>query len=253
MGKVTGFLEIDRQVRKYQPASDRIRHFREFTHSDVGRGGRETGRALHGLRHSLLPWPDRLPGAQPDPRLERPRLQRQLGRGDPQPAFDQQFPGIHRPRLPGALRGSLHAEPRRHAGRHQDGRAGDRRQGLRDWAISCRSRPQTKTGKRVAVIGSGPAGMAAAQQLGRAGHDVHVYERESQARRPAALRHSRFQDGEELHRPPRRADAGRGRDLPLRRQCRRRQDRSTSCSAEHDAVLYCGGSETPRAGRHSRR
>ena len=31
MGKVTGFLEIDRQVGKYQPASDRIRHFREFT------------------------------------------------------------------------------------------------------------------------------------------------------------------------------------------------------------------------------
>ena len=30
MGKVTGFLEIDRQVAKYQPASDRIRHFREF-------------------------------------------------------------------------------------------------------------------------------------------------------------------------------------------------------------------------------
>jgi glutamate synthase (NADPH/NADH) small chain len=31
MGKVTGFLEIDRQTAKYQPASDRIRHFREFT------------------------------------------------------------------------------------------------------------------------------------------------------------------------------------------------------------------------------
>ena len=31
MGKVTGFMEIDRQVAKYQPASDRIRHFREFT------------------------------------------------------------------------------------------------------------------------------------------------------------------------------------------------------------------------------
>ena len=30
MGKVTGFLEIDRQTPKYQPASDRIRHFREF-------------------------------------------------------------------------------------------------------------------------------------------------------------------------------------------------------------------------------
>ena len=30
MGKITGFLEIDRQDRKYAPASDRIRHFHEF-------------------------------------------------------------------------------------------------------------------------------------------------------------------------------------------------------------------------------
>jgi len=37
--------------------------------------------------------------------------------------------------------------------------------------------PRTKTGKRVAVVGSGPAGLATAQQLTRAGHDVTVYER----------------------------------------------------------------------------
>src|SRR5687768_2687343 len=37
--------------------------------------------------------------------------------------------------------------------------------------------PQVKTGKRVAVVGSGPAGLAAAQQLTRAGHDVTVLER----------------------------------------------------------------------------
>jgi glutamate synthase (NADPH) small chain len=30
MGKVTGFLEIDRADRRYAPASDRIRHYREF-------------------------------------------------------------------------------------------------------------------------------------------------------------------------------------------------------------------------------
>jgi glutamate synthase (NADPH) small chain len=37
--------------------------------------------------------------------------------------------------------------------------------------------PQFRTGKKVAVIGSGPAGMAAAQQLNRAGHTVTVFER----------------------------------------------------------------------------
>lgn len=39
--------------------------------------------------------------------------------------------------------------------------------------------PAHKSGKKVAVVGSGPAGLAAAQQLARAGHDVTVYEKNS--------------------------------------------------------------------------
>src|SRR5207344_1437896 len=36
---------------------------------------------------------------------------------------------------------------------------------------------EKKTGKKVAIVGSGPAGLAAAQQLARSGHEVHVYEK----------------------------------------------------------------------------
>jgi glutamate synthase (NADPH/NADH) small chain len=43
------------------------------------------------------------------------------------------------------------------------------------WVVPVKA--SVKTGKRVAVVGSGPAGLAAAQQLTRAGHDVVVYER----------------------------------------------------------------------------
>ena len=40
--------------------------------------------------------------------------------------------------------------------------------------------PKTRTGKEVAIVGSGPAGLAAAQQLNRAGHTVTVFERDDE-------------------------------------------------------------------------
>ena len=107
-------------------------------HPALRGGDPRPGGALHGLRHPLLS--QRLPGQQPDPGLERPRLSRRLAGGAPQPPLDQQFPGVHRPRLPGAVRGVVHAQHHRQAGDHQDDRMRDRRPRLRRRAGSSPSR-----------------------------------------------------------------------------------------------------------------
>ena len=76
------------------------------------------------------------------------------------PAQDQQLPRVHRARLPGAVRGLVRAGHQR--ARRSRSRASRRRSSTRASrrAGSSPSRPQTRTGKKVAVVGSGPAGLA---------------------------------------------------------------------------------------------
>ena len=96
MGKVTGFLEIEREDRDYQPVAERIKHWHEFVLPLPEKEVRDqAARCMdcgvpycHGTsRHHRRA--DRLPGQQPDSGLERSGLSRQLGRGRAQPALDQ--------------------------------------------------------------------------------------------------------------------------------------------------------------------
>ena len=175
MGKPTGFLEIERHDRGYEEPEARIRNYREFVQPLPEDRGRPAGGALHGLRHSVLP--PGLPGQQPDPGLERSGLSRPLARGAGDPALHQQLPGIHRPHLPGALRGRLHAEHRRRPrspSRPSSAQIVDR--GWEEgWIMPQIAAAQDR--QAVAVVGSGPAGLACAQQLARAGHAVTLFEK----------------------------------------------------------------------------
>ena len=96
-------------------------------------------------------------------------------------------------------------------------RAVDRRARVRRRAGSSpRAAGARARGKRVAVVGSGPAGLAAADQLNRAGHLGHRVRARRSDRRPAPLRHSRVQDGEAPPRPAPRADGAGRRRVPHR-------------------------------------
>jgi len=111
------------------------------------------------------------------------------------------------------------------------------------WIVPDTSRP--RTGKKVAVVGAGPAGLAAAQQLARAGHAVTLFEKNAQVggllrygipdfkldkkiieRRAAQM----VAEGVTI-----RTNVAVGRDLP-----------SQDLLRDFDAVLLTGGSERPR-------
>ncbi|MEP9399421.1 glutamate synthase subunit beta [Mesorhizobium sp. KR2-14] len=245
MGKVTGFLEIDRQVHKYQPAADRIRHFREFTlplsDSEVEK---QAARCMdcgipycHGPTgcpvHNQIPdWNDLVYNGDWATAIRNLHSTNNFpeftGRICPAPC--EEACTLNLEDIPVAIKTI--------------------EQALADKAYELglvRPQPAEKmTGKRVAIIGSGPAGMAAAQQLGRAGHDVHVYERES---RPGGLMRFGIPDFKmEKHFIDRRVQQMQGEGVTFFCGVNVGVDKKVSeLLAEYDAVLYCGGSEKPRA------
>ena len=183
MGKPTGFLEIKRELPADRPSSERIRDWKEFhLHMPVDKlqqqGARcmdcgipfcHTGALLSGMAsgcpiNNLIPeWNDLVYRGLWKEALGRLHKTNNFpeftGRVCPAPCEGSCVLGINEPPVTiknievaiidrGWDEGWVTAEP-----------------------------PKARTGKKVAVVGSGPAGLCAAAQLNRAGHAVTVFER----------------------------------------------------------------------------
>jgi glutamate synthase (NADPH/NADH) small chain len=244
MGKVTGFLEIERQEAQYQPASDRIRHFREFvlpmTEAEIAK---QAARCMdcgvpycHGptgcpVNNQIPDWNDLVYQGNWDQAIRdlhsTNNFPEWTGRVCPAPC--EEACTLNLEDIPVTIKNIEQA-------------LGDRA-----WTTGfIRPYPaEHRTGKKVAIIGSGPAGLAAAQQLARAGHEVHVYERES---RPGGLMRYGIPDFKiEKHHIDRRIDQMKGEGVEFHCGVHVGVDVPVSELLDrHDAVLFCGGSEVPR-------
>lgn len=107
------------------------------------------------------------------------------------------------------------------------------------------SPPQNRTGKRVAVVGSGPAGLAAAAQLNKAGHWVTVFERSD--RIGGLLRYGIPDFKLEKNILDRRIDLMKKEGIVFQVNTHVGVNQSAKqLKTEYDAVVVCGGASAPR-------
>ncbi len=184
MGKITGFMDYDRRLGKDRSPSERIKDWKEFhghlSEKDLGlQGARcmdcgvpfcQTGELLAGMAtgcpvHNLIPeWNDLIYKGRWREALERLHKTNNFpeftGRVCPAPCEGSCVLGINEP--PVAIKSIECAIVEKG---FEEG-----------WVVP--EPPPKRTGKKIAVVGSGPAGLACAAQLNRAGHSVIVYERD---------------------------------------------------------------------------
>jgi glutamate synthase (NADPH/NADH) small chain len=181
MGKPTGFLEFERADRKYEPVESRIKHWHEFVVPLA-----ETELKTQASRCMDCGIPFCHNGCPVNNQI--PDWNDLVYRGNwKQAAMNlhstNNFPEVTGRICPAPCEAActLNIDDVPVTIKSIEGAIADRAW-QEGWVVP--EPPEKKTGKKVAIIGSGPAGLAAAQQLARAGHDVHVYEKND---RPGGL------------------------------------------------------------------
>jgi glutamate synthase (NADPH/NADH) small chain len=174
MGKITGFLELQRIQEVAEPVNERVRHYREFilTLTDDA-AAKQGARCMDcGIPfcqsgcpiHNIIPdWNDLVYQHQWRNALDVLHTTNNFpeftGRVCPAPCEESCVLNINND--PVGIKSIEHFIIDK---------------GWEEGWVAPQL-PERNTGKRVAVVGSGPAGMACAQQLARAGHDVVLYEK----------------------------------------------------------------------------
>ncbi|MEE3244088.1 MAG: glutamate synthase subunit beta, partial [Bacteroidota bacterium] len=175
MGKVTGFLEYDRKNEPYKPVEERIQKYEEFTipldKPEIKNQGARCMDCGIPFCHSGCPLGNLIPDFNDAVYRERWEEAASIlhgtnnfpeftGRLCPAPCEEACVLGINEdPVTIENIEKNIAEEAFKNG-----------------WVKP--NAPEKRTGKTVAVIGSGPAGLATAQQLNRAGHSVTVFERD---------------------------------------------------------------------------
>ncbi len=242
MGKVTGFLEIDRQDRRYAPAGDRIRHYREFVIPLSEEGTRDqAARCMNcGIPfcHNGCPVNNQIPDWND---LVYNGGWREASINLHSTNNFPEFTGRVCP-APCEAACTLNIEDTPVTIKTIECAIVDRAWN-EGWITP--EPAKTRSGKKVAIVGSGPAGLAAAQQLARAGHDVHVYEKFAKA--GGLLRYGIPDFKMEKRLIDRRVHQMEAEGVTFHYNEHIGVTRPVEeLTAAYDAVLLTGGSEKPR-------
>jgi glutamate synthase (NADPH/NADH) small chain len=242
MGKITGFLELQRIQEVAEPAAERVHHYREFILAlsddaaskqgarcmDCGIPFCQSGCPVHNI---IPDWNDLVYRHQWKTALDvlhqTNNFPEFTGRVCPAPCEASCTLNINND--PVGIKSIEHFIIDKG---WEEG-----------WVVP--QVPERKTGKRVAVVGSGPAGLACAQQLARAGHDVVLYEKAD--RIGGLLRYGIPDFKMEKHLIDRRMAQMAEEGVEFRPNANVGVDVSAQrLMAEYDAIVLTGGAEAPR-------